>query len=129
MSSAAIKGKKLRQGLLHQPRHYPAIQLQSSKSFAKPLLALLGPRPTAEQLEQAFVMARTVWNAVLDGEEELMMARSYIKRSVPQLLPTIDDLIETKHRDYEDDRWRVAEISVGQAGGRLKVQIQVLVGV
>jgi len=95
--------------------------------FAEPTVAVLGKRPSAEDLQNNLAFAQMAWNAVVEGAQTVAAVREHLEGKVsPRMLEVFEILVQRKLRGYRGETWRVAVIRVEEGrGGKPNITIGV----
>ena len=96
--------------------------------FAEPLLIPLGPRATEQEMNPAFQIAFTVWNAVVyetvnDDTHYLDVLEDLTGRQ-PEVLALVNELIDRKRRLFGNDHRLVGHFKLTAKNGELNLRAE-----
>jgi len=93
--------------------------------FAAPVLSLFEGEPSPARIRPAFIVAITVWNAVILDESEKgtnFVEDARARLGTGQELEIFDALVTRKRMDFASDRRLIGDFEVHKKGGEFRLR-------
>jgi len=109
-----------------QLKHFPDRKISETfLEFAQPLLLMLGPDATEEQMEAPLKLAFTAWNAVVyevaNGDTRFLDMLHELTAAEPEVTAIMEQMIARKRNLYADDYRVIGQFKLTRKNGEVRL--------